>query len=585
MTWVRKDAWELKVPATIQSIQTDDRWGVTIFRGHENSAKLVVQYKNYEELVKFVENTKKELSELLRHGWEHEVQVGGTPIDPKYERYHDDLFVKFEGPQLNSYEKGIIMLMFKRVFNREFGISWYFSIDMPPCMERLDFVANDIELTEQDLKAAQEKRLNELNKHDKDIQELLDKINNLCNYLPDNTKNRIINKVNKLLDTYEKDLDNLKPKFGKSDSDILELGTPKDIRTLKPGLLAELNGIILSLSSVNTLITFLEELNNYKNLLNTSIDTLSENKTIEGDIKNIIYLSKDLDDKRSKEIIDKLSKYIDDTINKASLDITTILDNNNLVLPDNLDYKTEFKLNISKLYDELYSESKKIKPYKILLDSLTNNKEEYSTGNDIIDIINSTKYIISKLSNSKYKTDLEKRLNQIIKKHIDIINNIISNKELLENTKYKKIEENIRDDLQPLLETINKYAYLDNYELDKANKTNMLSQLLVCIDIINNNKLVELNEENKLQPITSYIIEINNKLISNKLIDNNTKKEIRNELLEKLNDGVALLEDKKIDTLEEYNQVLGIIMKSIAGIDLNIDQFTQDMEEYNQYSK
>ena len=525
---------EIELPSSVKKI------GENAFLSCKNLKKVIIKYSDYESLKEFIKVNVDSFTSLCR-------------VKNSLNNKNIDLI--FEGSKLTIIQKLSIQHM---LVGNSFNIS---------------FLENNDVDKEQDYKEQENK--------DNEIEQKINQINKLCSYLPNETRNKVLNKVNNLLSKYENDMEKSKPKFG-GQREILELDSVKDVKTLKPILLANLDAIILDLSSLDSLIKYLETLNGYKGMMDNNIESLKEDDSkLENIISNIIYLSRYLQEERKNEVLNTLSSYIDKAIDGVSNNIDTIFEKN-LSVNNDIDYKTELGLDINSLYDSVLKESKKIKPYKILLENISKDKvDSYSEEEDIISLINNIKYIIARLSNSKYKTDLEKEINDILQKYIDIINNIINNKEKLENSKYEDIEKDLRKELQPILEKIRNYAYMDKYEIDKGNKTNIISQLLVCVDLISNNAKVELTDDTKLQPITSYIIEINNKIVSNKLIDSNVKREIKNKLIEILNNNIADLEDDTIDTLEEYNEVLGKIMKDIAGIDLDIKEYLKDVEDYN----
>ena len=66
-----------------------------------------------------------------------------------------------------------------------------------------------------------------------------------------------------------------------------------------------------------------------------------------------------------------------------------------------------------------------------------------------------------------------------------MIKNILGNEDLLNNTKYEKIEINLRKELQIILELIKEYITLESFEPKKYNKDSLLEELKESKNIIN----------------------------------------------------------------------------------------------------
>ena len=148
---------------------------------------------------------------------------------------------------------------------------------------------------------------------------------------------------------------------------------------------------------------------------------------------------------------------------------------------------------------------------------------------------------------------------------------------------YEDVEKDLRNDLTPLLEEIHKLSYLDEYEKYRGNKTNILNQINTSKNIINSGQVVELSEEYKLQVITSYVIKLNNRILSNKLMNDDSKKELSEMIIKKLDDSILLINESKMESLNEYNEMSKIILRSLIDINFIIDDFTQDLEEHSKY--
>jgi len=91
-----------------------------------------------------------------------------------------------------------------------------------------------------------------------------------------------------------------------------------------------------------------------------------------------------------------------------------------------------------------------------------------------------------------------------------------------------------------------------------------------------------LTEELEIQPITSYVIEIKNKLLENTSINQKTIDNEKNEIKNKLNKWINYLDNNSVDNLNEYNNVLKSILSDLAEIDVYLDSYIDDLEEYEE---
>jgi len=421
--------------------------------------------------------------------------------------------------------------------------------------------------------------INTDNIKDKKIEETINKISELCNNLPDKIKTDIMNKVNDLVNNYNDNIDDLKPEYNIKDEIKLSFNNPQ-IDTVRPTLLSKLELILYSLSSIESSKEFIENLDKYKNYLNKTFDNYSDGETIDDKIKNTIYYTKYMDDKNKEKTIYQLSKCINDTIGFASLDINKILEKNEPELKFEGDYKTNFELKIDELYNKANNETKKVRGFVDLLDAINNKESAIRKGSDLKDLIYNFNYVISKISNAKYKEKIEEDKKQMFNKYKNVLGKIIDNDELQTGGTLNEIEMSIRKDFQEILEDVQKYVYLDKYEQNKGNKANLDTQLKNSLDIIDSSEKVELTEDYKLQPITSYVIEIQNKITENTSINSKTKNSVREDVKNKLNKWINHLDKDLVDDLAEYNEVLNSILSDLAETEVHLDDYLDDMEDY-----
>ncbi len=418
--------------------------------------------------------------------------------------------------------------------------------------------------------------------NDEEINEVVNKIMAIVNNIVNNKE--IIDKVNDLLKEYEKDKEELKPKF---DDEREAFGTieTRNIKYLKPILLGKLESILNGLTLKEKAVNFLFNSKKYLKLLELKPDKLTEeNNSTEDMIKNIIYLANELDDNKRDKFVNELKEYINTYISKASAEIEKIDDP---VLTVNIDYEMELKLNISKLYDQVFKLYEKEKPFKEMLDALKNTtKEEVPKEDSIKSDISKIKYVISKLSNGSYKEKITNTFNNIANKYIILIEEIFKDEERLLKEDYEKIELDFRTEINSLLEELQKYAYLDKYEVENADEINVLEQLSRSIEIIKSEKVIEDTSIYNLQPVTSYIADIHNKIVSNKLIDKATRQQMINKIIAVINESTDEIKNKDtIVTLKDYNNVVMEILKRFSSVELKIDKFICEIEEHKKYDK
>ncbi|MEE3342706.1 MAG: hypothetical protein VZS44_01290 [Bacilli bacterium] len=412
-----------------------------------------------------------------------------------------------------------------------------------------------------------------------DIQDLLDKIYNISNNLPDNTKKSITDKVSKLLKQYKKDLKEAKPEFGSSND--FNLGE-KDIDLLKPLLLNELELILLQLTSEDKAINYMEKLSNYKKILSTSPkELIKDDSSIYAKINNIIFMINEINNNK-ESYREELIKYLDDATRGVSKELEKGIDfKPDLSYNNGFDIDKKLDLNISKLYDEVSLSYNKIIPFVKLLNALEKNT---NTSSDIIEELNLIEEIVNNLSNNNYKEDINNKFNSIKAKYINMLKNIIGNKDLLNNTKYEKIETKLIKEIQELLIMIKQYNIMDSLKTKKYDKEDLLNQLEESKQIINNKETVKITKDIELKAITSTITEMNNYLYK-KIPDKDTRDMIRNLIIKKIDESIEDLNKKEINNLKDYNQELRKILYSLVDVELEMEIYNKRISNYEKHTK
>ncbi len=419
------------------------------------------------------------------------------------------------------------------------------------------------------------------NTEDKEIKEKVDEITKICENLDETNRKIIITRINKLLDDYKQNLELLKPKL--KEETELKFGK-KDITTLKPQLLSDLELIKLSLAREQSLIQKISDISKYKEYLNMDIKKLEkEDSNLENMIKNIVYYCKFLPDDKRESYLDRLKNIIDKTLELASNEFENIL-KDKIPLNNQIDYELELRKELNTIYDEVANTAEKRKPFKELLDKVLSAREvtEFIDNNDIKNLFNNIEYVINKLSESKYKEELKNKFITKKKNYIYLLNDILHDEKKLRSITIEDMEKEIREDIQSLLDEINKYAYLDKYEGEYIKDGNLIEQLDNSLDIIKEGKVNLDNKEERHDIVTIYVSEIINKL---KGLDKEIHEEIKKELLDIINKHKLELTNKKIEDLKEYNKVTLKILKDLSDIDFELDSYIKRIEEYSQYRK
>ncbi|MEE3342709.1 MAG: hypothetical protein VZS44_01305 [Bacilli bacterium] len=422
-------------------------------------------------------------------------------------------------------------------------------------------------------------------KYPQDIQELLDKINNIVDNLPDNARKPILDKVDKLLSDYDKDLEDSKPKYSLNDEFDID---KKDISMIKSTLLVELEMIVMKLTSEKKAINLLSKLSDYKRLLFTNPKELIRNDdSIDSQINNIIVMINDITSNKKDFFENELVKYIDEAIKEVSKELEKGIDDKPDAFPPRFDADMQLKLNISKLYDNVSLYHEKAIPFEKLLSSLE-GKDNLSEIDELLTGINK---ITSELTDKEQKEEIKRKKNNIIIKYINMIKNIINNDELLKNSNYEKIEVNFRRELQELLLLIKKYNLLEvltpltpkkymNYNYELGN------QLCLCKKIIEGYEKCDVPYENSNDIIESTIAELNNDLLDSE-IDEEIKKEIFDDLKKILDKYNYKIDNNniKIKNYEEYSKIVFEILKEIMNVRIHMDMYLKKVKEYNERTR
>ena len=153
------------------------------------------------------------------------------------------------------------------------------------------------------------------------------------------------------------------------------------------------------------------------------------------------------------------------------------------------------------------------------------------------------------------------------------------------STKYTDIgliKKNLREDMQPLLVIMNRFANIEKHGIYKITSEGILEQLEKSISIINE-EITSFDEYEKW-PITSYVIDVLNLLKYSSLEKDDIEK-IKIKLLNVINSNIEKVKLKKFEDYDDYNELLHVVMVDIANIYLKTDMYITRLNEYSGYVK
>ena len=248
--------------------------------------------------------------------------------------------------------------------------------------------------------------------------------------------------------------------------------------------------------------------------------------------------------------------YIEKVLNNILGDSSIILVLDNEVSPE-----IKLKSDLSALLDKVIIRKNKIEKFVILRNNIMDNNCELKfigNSNDINDMIKSIRYLISNILVESSFKKIDSEFNDILTRYLDKIN-IILKKDDIENDEYKKLERELRIDIQPFLDK------LYNYSLDDGERKNILMGLKIFLDYKSNSDYVC---DEKISVVESYLYDIDNK-INNSSLPRELKEKFEFELIRSVNNWVNSFDsdfkNMKVSEIEKY------LLKNIASMDVNLD--------------
>ena len=232
-----------------------------------------------------------------------------------------------------------------------------------------------------------------------------------------------------------------------------------------------------------------------------------------------------------------------------------------LVLDNEVSPEIKLKSDLSTLLDKVIIRKNKIEKFVILRNNIMSKNCELKyidNSDDINDMINSIFYLISNILVESSFKKIDSEFNDILTRYLDKIN-IILKKDDIENDEYKKLERELRIDIQPFLDK------LYNYSLDDGERKNILMGLKIFLDYKSNSDYVC---DEKISVVESYLYDIDNK-INNSSLPRELKEKFEFELIRSVNNWVNSFDsdfkNMKVSEIEKY------LLKNIASMDVNLD--------------
>ena len=411
----------------------------------------------------------------------------------------------------------------------------------------------------------------------KKINEKLRKIEEICQYIPEKTKEIIIRKTNKILEEYKENVEYMKPTMNRE----IRLSTKiTNIKEIEPIFLGKLDQIIILYTPLKELSDKEKDILEYKSLLLEEVKRVELTNTTKSKISNILFYSNKLDETEQKRIKKELSEYIN-IYEKNLQEVMHHFVTDEIELDINQNYQENFNKKIDSLYEEITKEIKEISPLINLRDILMSNKIEWKETNSLSDFLSSIRYDISKISIKKYRDEYETEFKKIIDKYLNIINKIMYSKKINEYTLHD-IEIGLRRELNSLLNSILKRSQ----EIDTNNKyrfkNKLLTQIINGIGVLNGTISERAKQNIDYEVITSKAQDINNKYFKGTYLNIEELNEYKDNLIKKLEEQKEIYKEKEIYSPEEYYDSLYEILHILSKFELDISNFLDDYKDHKE---
>ncbi len=397
------------------------------------------------------------------------------------------------------------------------------------------------------------------------IKELINKIDNLCGKLSDNLKDSIQKKKNDILKLYDDELkkENSVDSYSLTESIDTSLTLNCDGMALI-NLEIRLNCLYNSLYKEKSLLQILNKINSYEGMLSSIPKKYPDNTNDNnGTIMALLFIFNKYGEFLNIDVIGEIRNILTELKVEYEKVLNNILYDSSIILVLDNEVSPEIKLksDLFALLDKVIIRKNKIEKFVILRNNIMNNNCELKfidNSNDINDMIKSIRYLISNILVESSFNKLDSEFNDILTRYLDKIN-IILKKDDIENDEYKKLERELRSDIQPFL---NKFY---NYSLDDGERKKILMGLKIFLDYKSNSVY---GGDEKISVVESYLYDIDNK-INNSSLPRELKKKFELELIRSVSNWVNSFDsdfkNMKVSEIEKY------LLKSIASMDVNLD--------------
>jgi len=487
-----------------------------------------------------------------------------TLIENEFERDYSFSKAMLVGPELSALEK----IMAKQEISKKLGIS----------PKQVVFGGVETTLEEDDLPKVR-KEENDTFTDKNVIESLVNQINEISSTLSDEFKDKINKILNNIIDEYKKLLASDREKYNNyidsSNNGNVEVGS---YSTAKEYLEKSLTDLLSNLKKYKEFYEVSLEINENSHLISKEnilslrekyrngeeVELPKEMVSIKEMLTGItLYLSK-MDEKITREYIDKINKILQVPREKF-IELTEKNLDDELLLTLHGNPKTSIILELDSIYKEIVVMYEKNKNFYELYNTLSSNKEEKEFTKGISNEIEVIRGVISELTRNNFGIELKEKFDLLFERYKVILEDNF-NKNDLSNERFKEIEKSLREELQPLLLSLNK----------EANRYRNGSSLIEELDRVDS--VVEKNEIDIIEndsTIISYVKQMLNE-IDKSTLNEKQKNSLRRQIISFKNnekkklDGITTKEDfirLKTEITVEFSKMFTTLCKRIINLE------------------
>jgi len=427
---------------------------------------------------------------------------------------------------------------------------------------------------------------NEIDFTDKNIIEnIINQINEISNYIGSSFKEKIDTKLKDIINEYKRMLANNDKKYENYDN----LEEENSYSTAKEYLEKSLTDLLSNLKKFKEFYEVSLEINENNHLISKEnilslrekyrngeeVELPKEMVSIKEMLTGItLYLSK-MNENITREYIDKINKILQVPREKF-IELTEKNLDDELLLTLYWNPKTSIILELDSIYKEIVVMYEKNKNYYELYNTLSSNKEAKEFTKGISNEIEVIRGVISELTRNNFGIELKEKFDLLFERYKVILEDNF-NKNDLSNERFKEIEKSLREELQPLLLSLNK----------EANRYRNGSSLIEELDRVDS--VVEKNEIDIIEndsTIISYVKQMLNE-IDKSTLNEKQKNSLRRQIISFKNnekkklDGITTKEDfirLKTEITVEFSKMFTTLCKRI----INLEKYNEQKEIDNE---